>query len=246
MSGVTAIIPARSGSKSIIDKNIIKLSGHPVIAYSIASAKLSKKIDRIVVSTDSQEYAEIAIRYGAEVPFIRPDEISTDDSEDKDFILHALEWFKKEENKIPEFIIHLRPTTPLRDPLIIDDACNTIIYNEKCTSLRSAHPAPESPFKWFKRNDEGYFINMIDHSSKIDFLNAPKESFDTVFIPNGYVDILKTKYILDNYNIHGDNVFGYISPSCTEIDSLEELEYVAFQLKKNQSCLLNYLNKKNN
>jgi CMP-N-acetylneuraminic acid synthetase len=78
MNNTIAIIPARSGSKSITDKNIKLLSGHPLIAYSIAVAKLSKKIEKVIVSTDSKEYADIAKQYGAEVPFIRPDEISID------------------------------------------------------------------------------------------------------------------------------------------------------------------------
>ena len=101
MFDIIAIIPARSGSKSLVDKNIKELSGHPVIAYSIAVAKLSKKIDRVIVSTNSKKYAYIARQYGAEVPFIRPDEFSTDTSTDKDFLVHAMNWFKENEGTIP-------------------------------------------------------------------------------------------------------------------------------------------------
>ena len=90
MSNIIAIIPARSGSKSITDKNIKLLSGHPLIAYSIIAAKLSKKIERVIVSTDSEEYGDIAKKYGAEVPFIRPDKYSKDNSTDRDFFIHAL------------------------------------------------------------------------------------------------------------------------------------------------------------
>jgi len=95
MVNVVAIIPARSGSKSLADKNIKELSGHPLIAYSIAAAKMSKKIDRVIVSTNSQKYAKIAKQYGAEAPFIRPDEFSTDTSTDKDFLVHAMNWLEK-------------------------------------------------------------------------------------------------------------------------------------------------------
>lgn len=122
MNNTVAIIPARSGSKSIKDKNLAILSGHPLIAYSIAAAVLSKKISRTLVSTDSEEYAKIARKYGAEVPFLRPQEFSTDTSTDRDFMLHAMHWMK-ENNATPyEFWVHLRPTTPLRDPKHIDEA----------------------------------------------------------------------------------------------------------------------------
>jgi len=114
MSDIIAIIPARAGSKSLVDKNIKYLSGHPLIAYSIAAAKLSKKIDRVIVSTDSQKYTEIAKQYGAEVPFIRPDKISIDTAIDRDFLIHAMNWFKENESSVPEYWVHLRPTTPLR------------------------------------------------------------------------------------------------------------------------------------
>ena len=95
MSNIIAIIPARSGSKSIKDKNIKLLSGHPLIAYSIIAAKLSKKIERVIVSTDSEEYGDIAKKYGAEVPFIRPDKYSKDNSTDRYFFIHAIYWFKQ-------------------------------------------------------------------------------------------------------------------------------------------------------
>ena len=119
---ILAIIAARGGSKGIPKKNIIDLGGHPLIAYSIAVAKLSKLIERIIVSTDSEEIAEISKKYGAEVPFIRPEEYARDNSPDKEFVQHAINWFKEKENYAPEYMVHIRPTTPLRKPEIIDEA----------------------------------------------------------------------------------------------------------------------------
>ena len=97
MNDVVAIIPARSGSKSVAHKNIKLLSGHPLIAYSIAAAQLSKSIGRIIVSTDSEHYAGIAKKYGAEVPFIRPAKLSEDKSGDREFLEHAMEWMAENE-----------------------------------------------------------------------------------------------------------------------------------------------------
>lgn len=241
MSDVDAIIPARSGSKSIIDKNIANLSGHPLIAYSIAVAKLSNKIDRVIVSTDSEDYSKIALKYGAEVPFIRPKELSTDSSTDRDFLIHAMNWFKENENSIPEYWVHLRPTTPLRKSQIIDDAIKCIIKDDSSTSLRSGHKAPESPLKWFKKDEQGYFKGIINGNDEKEVYNLPKEAFEDVYIPDGYVDVVKASHVLNSQTVHGNNMIGFQSPVCTEVDSIEEFEYIQYQLNKNGSPLLDYL-----
>ena len=237
MTNVISIIPARSGSKSIIDKNIIILSGHPLIAYSIAAAKLSKKIDRVIVSTNSNKYAEIAKKYGAEIPFIRPNEFSMDTSEDKDFLVHAMEWLRENEGKVPEYWVHLRPTTPLRDVTIIDNAIDKFINEKDATSLRSGHKNPESPLKWFVKYD-GYFRGLVDGED----YNLPKEAFEQVYVPDGFVDIVSASFVTSNLGIYGDKMIGFESPVCTEVDSLEELQYIQYQLDKNGSYLLDYLN----
>ena len=121
-----AIIPARSGSKGIKDKNLANLGGYPLLSFSIALAKLTKGIEKVVVSTDSDEYAKVARKYGAEVPFIRPKNLSQDDSTDYDFMSHAIDWFDKNSNDTPEFWVHLRPTTPLREVSIVKKAMDLI------------------------------------------------------------------------------------------------------------------------
>ena len=237
MNNVIAIIPARSGSKSLIDKNIKLLSGHPLIAYSIAIVKLSQKIDRVIVSTNSQGYADIAKQYGAEVPFMRPDKYSTDAATDKGFLVHAMNWIKENEGRLPEYWVHLRPTTPLRSVEIVDSAINEIMQSQDATSLRSGHKAPESPLKWFVK-DNCYFKGLADGED----YNLPKEAFKQVYIPDGFVDIVKSSFVMKNKEIHGDKMIGFESPVCTEVDSLEEFEYIQYQLDKNGSELLDYLN----
>jgi CMP-N,N'-diacetyllegionaminic acid synthase len=237
MDNVIAIIPARAGSKSLIDKNIKLLSGHPLLAYSILAAKLSKKIARVIVSTNSSEYAEIAIKYGAEVPFMRPHEYSTDTSSDKGFLIHAMEWIKENEKFIPEYWVHLRPTTPIRVPSIIDEAIDVISNDKVSTSLRSAHKAPESPLKWFIKYDK-YFQGLIDNER----YNLPKEKFEQTYIPDGYVDIVKASWMLNNNSIHGDKIIAFESPVCTEVDSIEEFDYIEYQMKNIEPSILNHLN----
>jgi N-acylneuraminate cytidylyltransferase len=238
---IYGIIPARSGSKGVPGKNTKLLGGYPLIAYTIAAARMSKNISRTVVSTDSTEIASIAKKYGAEVPFLRPVELSGDKSPDIDFILHAINWFKQEENKMPDYFVHLRPTTPLRNSVIIDQAIQEIINCPESTSLRSGHPSSESPFKWFLRNDQGYFTGILPEYSN-EKINAPRQSFPTVYIPDGYVDVLKTLFITTSQQLHGNKMIGFISPFCVEVDSLEDFKFLEYEIKKNNNPVYEYLN----
>jgi N-acylneuraminate cytidylyltransferase len=240
-TAVVAIIPARSGSKSIKDKNLSNLGGYPLLAYSIVAAKLAKQIDRVLISTDSEHYAQIGRRYGAEAPFLRPMELSGDTSTDRDFMLHAMQWVQENEGQIPEYWVHLRPTTPLRDPAHLDSAIQTLISRPAATALRSAHVSPESPFKWFRRNEAGFLTALISDDTSLDKFNLPRQSYPQVYIPDGYVDIVKSTLVMNSGQFHGDKVLGYESPCCTEVDSQDELDLLDFQLRKYGSLLWDHL-----
>ena len=120
MVATVAIIPARGGSKGLPRKNILPLAGKPLIAYSIEYSLNCSQIQRTLVSTDDPEIAEVARRYGAEVPFMRPTELAQDDTMDFPVFLNALEWLRAEEGSLPDLIVHLRPTTPLRPQGLIE------------------------------------------------------------------------------------------------------------------------------
>ena len=133
---ILALIPARGGSKGIKDKNIIELCGKPLIAYSIDAAKNSKYIDDILVSTDSEKIAEVAKKYGARVPFLRPYELATDTSTTLDVVLHAIDYVNKEEKKYDTLIL-LQPTAPLRKTEDIDSAIEKFfLFEEKSNNER--------------------------------------------------------------------------------------------------------------
>ncbi|GAA0366746.1 acylneuraminate cytidylyltransferase family protein [Bowmanella denitrificans] len=240
VSNVICIIPARSGSKSVADKNIAPLGGFPIMAYSIAAAKLCQQVDRVMISTDSRRYADIAQKFGAEVPFLRPENLSTDTSTDRDFLLHAMQWLQTNEGHCPEYWLHLRPTTPLRESHLLGLAIEQIQMNEQATSLRSGHKSPESPLKWFTRDSDGCFRGLGDDDGRERY-NLPKEHFPQVYIPDGYVDVVKASHILNHPTIHGDSMMGFVSPVCTEVDSPQELDYIRYQLEVNGSELLDYL-----
>ena len=239
-----AIIPARSGSKGVPGKNIKLLGGIPLFAFSIIVAKMMPSVSRVIVSTDSEEYAEIAKDYGAEVPFLRPNEISGDKSTDFDLFLHALNWFKENENLIPEYILHLRPTTPLRVPQIMEDAVKLFNENKNlASSLRSGHSAPESPYKWFLKDDNNYFKGLRDGLTT-EKVNLPRQSFPSVYIPDGYIDILKSSVILTTGTLHGDKMLVFESPFCVEVDTKDDFDYLEFQIQKEGSPIINFHNNK--
>jgi CMP-N,N'-diacetyllegionaminic acid synthase len=238
---VVAIIPARSGSKGLRDKNVSLVGGFPLLAFSIAAAQMSSTIGRTILSTDSEEYADLGRRYGAEVPFLRPAELSTDTATDRGFFVHAMDWMRENEGHLPEFWVHLRPTTPLRDPSHLDDAVTLIQERSDATALRSAHPAPESPFKWFRRNDEGVLTGLTSDETSLDRYNLPRQSYPEAYIPDGYVDVVRASLVLETSFVHGDKVLGYVSPDCVEVDSMAELERLDFDLQKHGSPIWDYL-----
>ncbi len=231
MADIVAIIPARSGSKGVPDKNIKLLAEHPLMAYSIAAAKLVNSIDRIIVSTDSKEYAGIACEYGAEVPFLRPDGISGDNSTDYDVIEHMLDWMQNKEGCIPKYLVHLRPTTPLREPTCIEEAIGRIRVNTGATALRSVHAMSETAYKTVEV-DNNYLKCICSGSFDLDVANQPRQVFPKTYIANGYVDIYKSAYILKNRKILGNKVIAYHTSRSHEIDTIEDFEYLAYLAAK--------------
>lgn len=237
---IIALIPARGGSKGVPKKNIRSLKGYPLIAYSIIAAKLSGRIDRVIISTDAEEIASIAKCYGAEVPFLRPAELAGDLSGDIGFVAHAIEWFHRNENEIPGYIVHLRPTTPLREVKIVDTAIEKMMNTSQATSLRSGHLAPESPFKWFEINEAGYFESVCKGLSN-DEANDGRQKFPDVYIPDGYVDVIKTDFVINSGILHGENMLGYRSPMCVEVDTEDEFMMLEYQIEKSGSKIYDYL-----
>lgn len=240
---IIALIPARAGSRSIPKKNIVDLGGYPLIAFSIAAAKMSKLISRVIVSTDSEEIAGIARNYGAEVPFIRPTEFATDKAGDLGVVRHAFEWLKSDEKFEPEYLVYLRPTTPLRDPDLIDKAVQNLIARQEATCLRSAHELSEPLYKFFGKQGD-FFVGLFPEDSRPEYYNLPRQSFPPIYHPDGYVDIWKRKTIIETEKLHGPKILSFISSDAGEVDSFKDLEFVRFNLEKNNYRIYEYL--KNN
>jgi CMP-N,N'-diacetyllegionaminic acid synthase len=237
---IIAIIPARGGSKGVPGKNIKLLAGYPLIAYSIIASKLTKNIDRVFISTDSNEISDISIRYGAEVPFMRPPEISGDRSTDLEFVLHALNWLKVHKNSEPDYLVHIRPTTPLREPDLIAKAIEKIIADPSASGLRSVHEIPESPYKMFGVKN-GYLTGLYPDDPRPEYYNLPRQNFPPVYKPNGYVDIIKGYTVRNGASLHGSKMLAFITPTAVEVDSPEEFQYLEFEIAKKGCQIYNYL-----
>lgn len=231
MKNIIAIIPSRSGSKGVPGKNIKNILGRPLMAYSIKAALHSKLIDRVIVSTDSPEYAEIAINYGAEVPFLRPKEISQDNSTDLDFFKHAIEWMRANEGYIPEYFVHLRPTTPMRDPIIIDNAIDQLM-NSNFTSLRSVHKMSESAYKAFEIKGD-ILSRIFDQGTDLDESNFSRQSYPTTYDANGYVDVVRSQLIIEENLLHGNRVLPFLTEATNEIDEKGDIDKVQYLLERN-------------
>jgi N-acylneuraminate cytidylyltransferase len=226
---IVSIVPARSGSKSILNKNIVDLNEQPLISYTILDSLRVPSIEETYVSTDGEEIKEIAEKYGAEVPFLRPKEYATDTSTDLQWAWHFLDWFETNKGYLPELLVHLRPTTPIRDIRLIYKAIDKIKEFPEATSLISVEEFPESPYKWMKLGEDGYLISLF----KEDYHLMPKQLVPKAYRPNGYVDVLRPEVILKG-ELHGENILAFITPVTPEIDSWDDLEYCKFLLNKNE------------
>ena len=228
---IVTIIPARSGSKGVPGKNLRSLGGVPLIAWSIICSRKSNKIGRTIVSTDSAEYAGVSKNWGADVPFLRPDDISQDNSTDLDFVLHALK-FLKENDGIPDLLIHLRPTTPFRDPSVIDSAITFAIENfENMTALRSVHAMSESAYKTFEIGQKGNLVTAFTNKEDLDQSNMNRQTFPPTYSANGYVDVLLPKHILETGELHGSKVKPFLTDNALEVDTEEDFKTLEMQLK---------------
>jgi CMP-N,N'-diacetyllegionaminic acid synthase len=240
---IDCIIPARAGSKSIPKKNISLLGGHPLLAYSIAAAKLSTKINSIYVSTDSDEFAGIARKYGAKALYLRPKKLSEDDSMDIDFFKYHIDFSKKNKIELPDLFVSLRPTTPLRERHLIDEAIENFITDHNSQSLRSAHKINLSPYKMFKQNGK-YMKPFLVKDSIKESHSAARQLFEDTFIGNGLIDIIDPKLIEAQNLLYGNNIFLYETDIVSDIDGYEDLNDTKQSVSNKKFLhLIDYLNR---
>lgn len=206
---VLALIPARGGSKSVPRKNLLPVGGKPLIAYSIGHALSCPRITRTIVSTDDDEIAEVSRRFGAEVPFARPAEFAGDYATDLEVFRHALSWLQAEEGYVPELVVHLRPTGPVRDVVLIERAITAMLEREEADSLRSVGLAEQTPYKMW--TIDGAFLKpLIPLPGFPEAHSMPRQKLPPAYWQNGYVDIVRPRTVLELDSMVGRVVLPFV------------------------------------
>lgn len=219
---VLALIPARAGSKSIPDKNIAPLWGAPLMAHSISHALEAKHISRVIVSTDSDDYAALARSFGAEVPFLRPAEFADDHATDVVVFEHALSWLDEHEGFRPDLIVHLRPTCPVRDVRDIDTMIETMASSPELSSLRSVSPARETPYKMWTLSD-GRLTPLLRLEGVDEPYNQPRQILPPVYVQNAAIDVTRWATVMELGSMTGEVIGGYEISGFVDIDTRDQL-----------------------
>jgi len=197
-----AIVMARGGSKGIPKKNLAMLCGKPLIQHAIESGLNCPDIQRVIVSTDSQEIADVARKCGAEVPFLRPSEIAQSDTPDRPVMVHLINWLKENENYELEYLVNLRCTTPLRQPFHISDSVKAVTSCE-CDSLRTVDKiqGKHHPYWMFKIDENGFSAPFIDGIRTAKY--HQRQLLPPAYSINALVDIIKVKTVLGADTLYG-------------------------------------------
>jgi N-acylneuraminate cytidylyltransferase len=229
---IVALIPCRSGSKGIIDKNIKIYKGIPLMAHSINIALQSKYIKDVYVCTDSKKYQDIALHYGAKITAIRPENISGDLSPDIDTFKFFLEFVNA------DIIIHLRPTYPNRSLELLDDTIEKFInLFDDYDSLRTVIKIDKCPYKMYHiDNDDKNFHKLVpvikEFNNYVEHYNQARQLFPTTYLHNGCIDIVKSSIIIEKNMLSGNNIYPYIMEDNenNDIDTIDD--FINSELKK--------------
>ena len=216
-----AIIPARSGSKGLKDKNILDLNGHPLMYYSIKAAFNSGCFDTVMVSTDSKKYAEIAEKCGAEVPFLRSDELSSDTAGSWDMVREVLKKYKNIGQEF-DYVTLLQPTSPLRDSEDIKNAYG-MLSKANGTNVVSVTEVAH-PVQWcFELPEDA----SMEEMARSPYSTMRRQDLVPHYRENGAIYIVDAKKIMnDSYNLYADNCYAFVMPGEKSVDIDNEIDYI--------------------
>jgi len=233
---ILGLIPARGGSKGLQRKNIKPLLGKPLIAWTIEQALASKYLDRIIVSTDDKEIADISKKYDAEVPFVRPQELAADEARGIDVVLHAVDWLKNNsKRKQYDLLMLLQPTSPLRTKEDIDEAIEYFFLKE-AKAIISVCEVDHHPFWANTLPEDGCMEDFI----REEIINKNRQELPKFYRLNGAIYIAYCNYIKEQKNFFGKKTFAYIMPRerSIDIDSKIDFDLVEILMKNNASDFL--------
>ena len=214
---IVALIPARSGSKRVPDKNIRPLAGHPVMAYTIAAALQSEIFSSVIVSTDSKRYADIARYYGAEVPFLRPPELAGDVSPDIEWLEYTLKKLEEDGRSYDCFSI-LRPTSPFRQPETIQRAWNAFLAEKCVDSLRAVEKCQQHPGKMWVVRDKRMVPLLPFGPQEQPWHSSQYQSLPEVYVQNASLEIAWTRVVFEGRTIAGNVLMPFFTDNYEGFD----------------------------
>ena len=216
MSQVIGLITARGGSNGIPRKNVVDLAGKPLIAWTITAALSANVLDRVIVSTDDDEIANISQNWGAEVPFVRPSELSNDNSPHVDVLIHAINWLQENEDYLPEFLMLLQPTSPLRTSEDIDKSFELAI-DRKADCVISVQETLSHPYSVMQVTEDQRLSEFLMSSEDPESYQR-RQARPKFYSLNGAIFIFKVDVLLTNKNTYPDLTFTYVMPKERSLD----------------------------
>lgn len=231
---IYSLIPARGGSKGVPHKNIRLLCGKPLITHSIEISLKSPSIQRTFVSTDSEAIAEIARNAGAEIPFLRPAHLAQDDTRDLPVFLHFLDWLEQNHVPLPDAIFQFRPTSPARSVEKIEEAVELLKKNPDADSIRGVTEPTQNPYKMWTIDENGLMRPLLDIPNIPEPFNEPRQSLPKVYWQVGYLDLIRTRTILEKNSLTGTRILPLKIESKDSIDIDDEFSFqlAEFLIKK--------------
>jgi N-acylneuraminate cytidylyltransferase len=233
MANVLAIIPARGGSKGIRRKNLVPIAGVPLVAHSIRHALASKRVTRVIVSTEDEEIAAAAREAGAEVPFLRPMELALDHVLDWPVFEHALTSLAEREGYRPDTVVHLRPTAPKREPGWIDACIEILETHADADSVRSVSKVDQHPYRVFRIDAaSGLLDPIMKHEHPQPYL-LRRQDLPPLYYYNCVIDVTRPATIFDKKSMTGDRILPYVMDAndVLDIDTPRDLEFARFVME---------------
>jgi CMP-N-acetylneuraminic acid synthetase len=223
---ILGVIPARGGSKGVPGKNIRLLAGKPLMIYTIETGLASKLINHLVVTTDSEDIRRIALESGAEAPFLRPYELSTDTALAVPTIQHAVAEMEKYKNTKYDYVVMLQPTSPLKTPSDVDAALNKLIEEGADGIISVVDVDNNHPMKMKKFNgQDGRSGSLVDYQPP-PFENCPRQYLPPVFMVNGAMYATKRDVLMEKNTFQGSKCIGYIMPMDRSVNIDTELDFM--------------------
>jgi CMP-N-acetylneuraminic acid synthetase len=219
---VLAVVPARSGSKSLPHKNLLSFRGKPLLVHSVEHGLRARNVDRVIVSTDSEDYRSVARAAGAEAPFLRPSAIAADHSTDVEVFAHALQWLDRQEGYRPDVVVHLRPTYPTRTVEDVENAVALLLANPAADSVRSVAPAPHTPYKMWRLGDGGALRPLLEGPVS-EAYNMPRQALPPIYLQNAAVDVVRASIIREQGSMSGARILAYVMDQFHDIDDWSQL-----------------------